>query len=209
MNDINEYKYIPFVEIELRLGTLGNKFDPSVDCEYFNKIFKALNNYKKWVNVEKTMWVDYFFKDTSTKKKYRKSFLLDEYNNILLDSLLLKEDIYSKDYSVQNCPFDLRLSIKQEISIKDTECLLDLEKVDFIRKKYRHSFIMNDYRYDLTFVTETSNNITKEKYEIEIELLLNEENLKWSPEYTIDFLVSKFKDLACIVEQIDELKINF
>jgi len=209
MKDLNTYKYIPFVEIELRLGTLGKRFDPSVDTEYFNKIFNALNNYNKWVTVEKTIYVDYFFKDTTTQKTYRKSCLLDEYNNVLHYSLLLKENIYSKDQSVKSCPFDVRLSIKQEISVKDTETLLQLEEEDLVRKKYRHSFIMNDYRYDLTFVSEKNNNITKEKYEIEIEFVVNEENLKWSSEYTFDFLVSKFKDLACIVEQNDDLKINF
>jgi hypothetical protein len=79
-----------------------------------------------------------------------------------------------------------------------------------IRKKERVSFIDPNYQYDLTIVNETINNITKEKYEIEIELLVNKDTLTWTKEYINDFIECKIYDLVNIVEPIerDTFKIN-
>jgi hypothetical protein len=68
-----------------------------------------------------------------------------------------------------------------------------------------------NYRYDLTNVTEIDNGVTKQKYEIEIELLVNKETLKWSDDYINDFIECKIYDLINIVEPIerDTFKIKF
>ena len=39
---MQEYLLLPFVEIEIRLGTLSKSFDSSVDKKYFNQIKKDL-----------------------------------------------------------------------------------------------------------------------------------------------------------------------
>ena len=37
-----EFMVLPFVEIEIRLGTLGKTFDSSIDRKYFEKIKERL-----------------------------------------------------------------------------------------------------------------------------------------------------------------------
>jgi hypothetical protein len=80
------------------------------------------------------------------------------------------------------------------------------KETDTLRKKERTSYIASDYRYDLTVVNETINNITKEKYEIEIELLVNKETLTWSNDYINDFIECKIYDLINIVEPMEREK---
>ena len=74
------------------------------------------------------------------------------------------------------------------------------------------TFFDHNYKYDLTEVNQTVNNVNKVKYEIEIELLVNSETLTWTPEYINDFLECKIYDLVNIVEPIDrsnfKIKLN-
>ena len=72
-----------------------------------------------------------------------------------------------------------------------------------IRNKKRTSYISDNFKYDLTIVNETKNGINNLKHEIEIELLITSETLKWASEYINDFLECKIYDLVNIVEPID------
>ena len=65
------------------------------------------------------------------------------------------------------------------------------------------SYISDNFKYDLTIVNETKNGINNLKHEIEIELLITSETLKWASEYINDFLECKIYDLVNIVEPID------
>ena len=75
-----------------------------------------------------------------------------------------------------------------------------------IRNKTRTSFINDNFRYDLTIVNEVINGITKTKYEIEIELLVNKETILWNKGYINDFLECKIYDLVNIVEPLEREK---
>ena len=50
MDKIYEYMVLPFVEIEIRLGTIGKTFDSSVDKKYFEKIKEFLET-GDWVKI--------------------------------------------------------------------------------------------------------------------------------------------------------------
>jgi hypothetical protein len=176
---------MPFVEIEVRLGTISNKFDSSVDKKYFNQIKNSLKTCN-WKTTETKNTIEHINKN------------IRHINQGPL--LIMKENIIKKDIALASSPFDIRLSINQEFSLKSY--LKSFSKIDCtIRKKDRVSFIDDNFRYDLTVVNETINNITKEKHEIEIELLVNKETLQWSNEYLVDFLECKIYDLVNIVEQ--------
>lgn len=191
-----EYLLLPFVEIEIRLGTLSKTFDSSIDKKYFNIIKEDLLKSKEYFeNIE--------VKNTTEYIKGGVKLINDS-------SLQMKENIINKTISLQNSPFDVRLSINQEFSLKSY--ISSFSKNDTIlRKKERTSFIDRNSRYDLTVVHETINNITKQKYEIEIELLVNKTTLMWSKEYLNDFLECKIYDLINIVEPIEreKFKISF
>jgi hypothetical protein len=204
-----DFLLLPFVEIEIRFGTLSKKFDSSINKKYFNQIKENLTLSKDvFKNIKNTNTLEYINsyennKNSNTNKNL-KLVSLNGKNN-----LIMKENILNKTLSLNSSPFDIRLSVNQEFSLNTY--ISSFQKNDAItRKKERTSFIDSDYRYDLTIVNETINNITKEKYEIEIELLVNKDTLTWTKEYINDFIECKIYDLVNIVEPIerDTFKIN-
>ena len=117
----------------------------------------------------------------------------------------MKEKLISNTIQLKNSPFDIRFSVNQEFSLNSYIKTFDKQNC-LIRNKQRISYISDNFKYDLTYVIQTSNNITTEKYEIEIELLINEETLTWTKEYLNDFLECKIYDLVNIVEPIEREK---
>ena len=183
-----EFLLLPFVEFEIRFGTIGSKFDSCIDKRYFEKIKQVLET-GKWVNVVKSKTTEYI------KDSLRMS---DQ-------SVILKESVIKKDTALPSSPFDIRLSINQEFKLNSY--INSFNKSDcVIRHKERISFIDPHSRYDLTIVNQTINNISKPLYEIEIELLVTPETLTWETNYLNDFLECKIYDIINIVEPIEREK---
>jgi len=204
-----DFLLLPFVEIEIRFGTLSKKFDSSVDKKYFNQIRENLSLSKDvFKNVENKHTIEYINAYENNKNSNtNKNLKLVSSNN--KHNLIMKENVLNKTFSLNFSPFDIRLSVNQEFSLNTY--ISSFQKNDaIIRKKDRTSFIDSNHRYDLTVVNETINNITKEKYEIEIELLVTKDTLTWTKEYINDFIECKIYDLVNIVEPIerDTFKIN-
>jgi hypothetical protein len=197
---LNSFLLLPLVEIEIRLGTLGKHFDSNIDKKYFLEIKQNLENATNvFKTVEKTNTVEYInnnLKLITCSGKEQK--------------LIMKENVFTKTIQMSNSPFDVRLSINQEFSLKSYIPSFQKENAN-TRKKERTSFIDTNYRYDLTHVIETINGITKEKYEIEIEILVTKETLSWKSKYINDFIECKIYDLINVVEPIEResFKITF
>ena len=184
---------LPFVEIEVRLGTFSNTFDNSIDSKYFNQILSELEKYTNWVDVEVNNTTEYINKNMK---------LIND------TTLIMKEHVIKKDIQLKNSPFDIRFCVNQEFLMNSNKD--SFQKSDsFVRQKSRKSFIGDNFRYDLTIVRETINNIPKDKFEIEIELLVNNETLQWNTDYIYDFLQSKIYDLVVIVEPVENFQVNF
>ena len=114
----------------------------------------------------------------------------------------MKENVVTKTFSMKNSPFDIRLSINQEFKLDSY--LTNINKNDsVVRSKNRTTFLSDNFQYDLTIVNEKKNNINVLKYEIEIELLINENTLLWTNDYILDFIECKIYDLINIVEPLD------
>ena len=198
---------LPFVEIEVRFGTFSKNFDSSVDKKYFNQIKDCLHLSKDvFKSIENKNTVEYInsYENSNGKNKNLKLISSNGKNE-----LIMKENILNKTMSLNFSPFDIRLSINQEFSLKSY--ISTFSKNDaIIRKKERTSFIDSNHRYDLTIISETINNITKQKNEIEIELLVNKETLTWTKEYINDFIECKIYDVVNLVEPIEreKFKIN-
>ena len=192
---MQNYLLLPFVEIEIRFGTLSKTFDSSVDKKYFNLIKeKLMSNNDVFKNIEIKNTIEYINKNLKLISK-----------NLNETSLMMKENVLNKTHTLNFSPFDIRLSINQEFSLNTY--ITSFSKIDaIIRKKDRTSFISDNHRYDLTIVNETINNITKQKYEIEIEILINNETLTWSNDYINDFIECKIYDLVNIVEPMEREK---
>ena len=186
---MNSYLLLPFVEIEIRLGTIGNKFDASIDNKYFQQIKNVLES-GDWEYILDISTIEYINSDkrliTGNKKP----------------KLIMKENVITNTIQLKNSPFDIRFSVNQEFNLDSY--ISSFNKNDsVVRNKKRKTFCSNNFKYDLTEVSETINNITKNKYEIEIELLVNTSTLKWDSNYINDFLECKIYDLVNIVEPME------
>ena len=187
------YLTLPFVEIEVRLGTqTQTKFDSCVDKKYFNEILESLN---------KGTWNSIILTDTVEYVKDQLKLIVNGAKEILRS----KENVLTKTIQLDFSPFDIRFSINQEFNLNSG--IKTFSKINCVtRNKKRTSFISSDYRYDLTIVKETINKIVKEKYEIEIEIIVNENTLEWDNKYINDFIECKIYDLINIVEPLEREK---
>ena len=194
-----DFMVLPFVEIEIRLGTLGKTFDSSIDKKYFEKIKDHLDT-GDWESISNKNTIEYCKNNNK---------LITENDDISF--LILKENVLKEDFQINTSPFDIRYSINQEFKFSTASIVNSFDKTDSVlRNKTRKSYLNENFRYDLTIVNEISNNINKTKYEIEIELIINNNNIIWSPNFINDFLECKIYDLVNIVEPLerDKFKIN-
>lgn len=181
-----EYLVLPFVEIEIRFGTLGNKFDSCIDKKYFDQIHSALCS-SIWLCVT----------ESKTKEIINKNIKMIEGKGIIM-----KENVFTNTIQLSNSPFDIRFSINQEINLNSYTCT----EHTLTREKHRKTFLSDNFKYDLTIVNENVNNVIKEKYELELELLVNENTLTWTSEYINDFIECKIYDIVNIVEPMEREK---
>jgi hypothetical protein len=187
-----EYLLLPFVEYEVRLGTFSTKFDSCIDKRYFEKIKNALDlgNWKRIAELKTTEYI---------KDSLR---LTNESGH---ESVILKENVKKKDLTLNDSPFDIRLSINQEFKLNSyTKSFNKNETI--VRNKQRWSFISDNFKYDLTIVNQNINGISTIRHEIEFELLVNTNTLTWTSEYINDFIECKIYDLVNIVEPLDREK---
>jgi hypothetical protein len=137
---LNKYLEIPFVEIEIRLGTYGKTFDSNIDQNYFQKIVGVLETGKCWVGgVETKKTTEYLNSESKTR-------LTEPIGNVIL-----KENVFTKTIRMDNCPFDLRFSVNQELSLQSYKSSFN-KKNCMIRNKNRKSFIADNFSYVLTIV---------------------------------------------------------
>ena len=195
---MTSYFTVPGIEIELRFGSFSKNFengkdyfDNNVDKNYFEKILHSFENYKEWQNIYIDNSIEYI--TTNNKKIVTK----ESGNNIIK-----KNKIYKKDSVLKNIPFDVRFSINQELNNNIINNKENNETV-LIRKKSRKSFEDHNYRYDLSYVSEIKNNISKDKCEIELEILINNNTLEWNDKYLNDFVICKIQDIINILDEKD------
>lgn len=206
-----DFLVLPFVEIEIRLGTiLKNKFDPIIDKKYFEKIKESLE-LSKWKNIVNINTIEYINNEQSKNSPRNTNIKLicDVTGKESNSKLMTKENISTEDFQLSSSPFDIRYSINQEFKI-NSQLNSFSKNNSVIRNKTRKSFIQENFKYDLTIVNENIDGVTKSKYEIEIELLINETTITWDKLYVNEFLECKIYDLVNIVEptQRDKFKIN-
>jgi hypothetical protein len=203
--DVYEYMVLPFVELEIRLGTiLRERFDSSVDKKYFEKIRDSLEQ-SNWQSIVNVNTIEYIKPHPDKKKANLK--LVTDITNESRTQLFIKENVYNEDFQMNSSPFDVRYSVNQEFNLNSQIGTFNKEDC-VVRNKTRKSFIQDHFKYDLTIVNENIDGVIKAKYEIEIELLVTDETLTWKPQYINDFLECKVYDLVNIVEPLSRDKIK-
>jgi hypothetical protein len=160
---INNFKSLPNLEIELRLGKRNREmFDTNIGEEKFNKIKQALDNFKEWEEV----------KNINTTSYFSDNYRYDVNEDTEECSTIIKKKIKNFDQILKDQQLDVRLSIAQEIPQEN----IDIENmtINRVRCKKRVSYIRNNLSIDLTIVTGQPDDMDEESdisYEIELELL--------------------------------------
>jgi hypothetical protein len=204
----SELLKLPFVEVEVRFGTFNNnKFDSSVDINYFKKINSALEN-GTWKSIDKIFTKEYY-------KDQDKLRLIEFVNSEKEKLLIMKENVVNKTIQLSKYPFDIRFSVNQEFFLNSyiesfldpipkgshiSASGIDTSETILLREKCRHSYVSENFKYDLTYVIQTSNNVKKEKHEIELEILQNDETITWDSSYLNKFIECKVYDIMNIIE---------
>jgi hypothetical protein len=203
MEDVYDLMVLPFVELEVRLGTIKkNGFDVSIDKKYFEKIMESLHQ-TSWNTIINKNTIEYIKSDKAGNTK-----LITDISNEN-ESMMIKENILTHDFQLNFSPFDVRYSVNQEFNLNSH--IKNFSKAEcVVRNKTRKTFVADTFQYDLTIVNETIDGVLKTKHEIEIELRVTEETLTWKKCYINDFLECKIYDLVNIVEAIprEKFKLN-
>jgi len=151
------------LEIEMRLGKMnGTFFDTNVGSQTFDKILEALEQFQHWEE-KKSDIVEVFYYNESKKR-----LTWDEDNGT--QECIMKKNILKKDFSDDKSPYDVRVSVCQEIP---TEKPVD-EDADRMIEKYRRSFIRKNLSIDMTIISGDSQDMDDEdgkKFQVELEII--------------------------------------
>lgn len=153
-------------EIEVRLGFLSEleesecqMFDSNIGEQYFNKILSTLREFKEWREIETTTTTDYYADNLRLTVAKNGSKSCMEKNRI--------KDI---DFTYDETPFDIRISVSQEIPKDPSEFPKSKKKITKTRRKNRTSFHHEYWTFDITEVIKSEDDIESTSYEIELEL---------------------------------------
>lgn len=150
------------VEVEFRLGKFhGKHFNPDVGKVNFDKLMKALKNFKGWESVTESSYEIFY-----GPKNLRTT--IDEEND--KRESVIKTRIENVNCVTQNLPFDVRMSISTEKPYEDTG---DEEYTDSVCKK-RISFVRKGLSIDMTEVQGDNDDIDSEQestYHVEFEII--------------------------------------
>lgn len=150
------------IEIELRIGQIqfdgfksgmGNK-------TFYNKVKEILTASNCWEKVTEDKFTEWH------QDGIRKTTI---HNGKKIKPICIrKEKLQNINLKYNNAPYDIRISVAKEVSVstkitKNTSTL--------IRNKNRCSYYYRDYRIDLTEIEQICNNVTENKYELELEFL--------------------------------------
>ena len=201
---LEKYKNYPHLEVEFRLGFLEDDdkfFNTSIPKEFFEKIAKVLKSNKNWKSQERTVVNDFF------NKGLRMSVYSDGKRECIK-----KNKFFSMDFTFEYTPFDLRVSISQELPKSISEFIIDDTDTNsiFKREKDRMSYVHKIWSFDITSVKTTDNSVEDTSFEIELDTTNFSKNKPSCLKYYIHSSLLKIKDLVDMCEKVpDEAELVF
>uniref|UniRef100_A0A6C0KAJ4 mRNA 5'-phosphatase n=1 Tax=viral metagenome TaxID=1070528 RepID=A0A6C0KAJ4_9ZZZZ len=154
-------------EVELRLGYIEtddelniNKFDSNAGEAYFGKVLETLHSFKKWNRVvENQRSTDYYANALRLTVEEDGS-----------RTCIMKNRIRNIDFTYDSTPFDIRISLSQEMPRNVSDFPTEERMITKTRHKTRTSFYFDFWSFDLTEVKTCCKELESVSYEIEIEL---------------------------------------
>ena len=190
---------LPNVEIEARVGIINfNKFDSSVTPDVWNKICGVLEKWDGWV--KKTSTRREIVINNDIKENYR--LVTDSSDNIQYSEK--KERIDKKNFKCKHSPWDLRVAVAQEFKLSNVFPINEEHPSTVKRIKNTKSFYHKFWRYDFSIVSQNYNGVSKEVFEIEIELWNTKEAMHICPKYIAEDLMCKFTDIVNVIEKTEK-----
>jgi hypothetical protein len=161
-NIFEKYRFIPNVEIELRLGWYCvDHFDTNIGKQFYNTILEQLSLF-----------------DETCKSVSNTEVYVDNFNRIVYDtnkqrvvSCHKKIKLHTIDIKLFGTPYDIRISVSVEKPTKYSK-ELNLEHIKKIRSRKRNRFSYKMWHYDLTQIeSEDTHKLTDscQAYEFELE----------------------------------------
>jgi len=177
------------LEVEFRFGYLTNDaFNSEVSEIFYKKILGHLTDSNlKQISKETLDSFSGGIRKSKDISKNRSTFMK-------------KEKLATLDFSLTNTPFDIRVSISREIKMSSKD--FSEKSISFQRNKDRLSFLHKAWSYDLTRIKYDDNGLSKEIFEVELEVSISHKDLN----YLIHSSLLKVKDLALFCENENEEK---
>lgn len=178
---IRKYKNTKNVEIELKLGRIEDgHFNVGLNSEeFYKKIKKNLDSYDKWKKVDNITTKDYI---SGNNKKTG-------------STVICKKRLENVNFSFNGTPYDFRISVCTETPVKVSNF-----KSEIVRNKNRTSYVYKECNYDITRVTEETQDEVIENEEFEIEL--THLNSKTTDKYRAHSALLKLRDVINMCEKI-------
>lgn len=139
-------QFLPYIELEFRLGSLNKTFDTNIGLERYTKIKNALDAYKNWTSTETANITDTFY------NSIRHSLNKNTNETLVIQKKKLRHELLK----LKN--FDVKMSLCQE-----KPKVLENTHATFQREKTRISYITNNWKIDLTIIDNSK------AYECELE----------------------------------------
>lgn len=148
------------VEVEVRLGRVQERFfETGVSLRSFQKLMSALQDYPDWdEQSSRRETVIYFETRDDSLRAIMQSDGSMQY--------MSKQKAFTSDYTINNAPYDLRLSASIEMPVADRPAL-ETSTRRVVRD--RVSYTLGKWRYDLSTVTPEGGGSSV--YHVEIELV--------------------------------------
>lgn len=192
---LDKYKDTKNLELEFRLGSLGEDgFSSSVCEEFYNKILGILGKSNVWKDKENESTTDYFdkgmrlsvFDDKNKKKK-----------------CIIKNKLVTIDCEFQDCPFDIRICLSEEIPVAVSK--FKMKKSLYSRSKERSTFVYKNWKFDLTKTNVVDNTVEDTFHEIELEY--SSFGTASSSGYVLHSGFFKVRDLINMCEKLDDTNV--
>jgi hypothetical protein len=202
---IEKFKDRPNLEIEFRLGRLetdgtNNIFNASVSEEFFKDIVEVLETNPNWDSKNRGILNDYF------NNGIRMSVHSDGKK-----SCIKKIKLVSLDFEFTDTPFDIRVSLSQEIPKTIEEFMVGIDGASelnendlFKREKDRMSYRHQAWSFDITTVKTIENSVPTIQYEVELETVNINILESMSMQYFVHSSLLKIKDMINMCETVPE-----
>jgi len=180
------------IEVEFRLGVYNEEgFNPDIPFELWTKIQKTLDTCDEWEKKEQIISQDQHSDNlrlTTTAHGTR--------------ICIKKESLAKINVRYNGSPFDIRISISKESSIKPDK--FDEKSCTLSRIKNRTRYTYKDHYYDLTKLTIVDNTVEQKFYQIELEIINIKKSLdKKHIDYILHDSLLKINDMINMCEPVD------